>query len=211
MGRHDRAGRPSNNVPVTVEGIMKISSKSLTSSASIVLVTLAACFASAQTTNAPFSITVGGPERIKGGSTATISITVKNVTKDLIGLGFFSDPTDAKLMFAFDVRGADGRPAPETPFMKDKPLEGRFGRVNLKPGETLQMSADLNKLFDLTPGTYTIQLSRGVDDYILLPPGRPEDTDLQKPQGVQPDRRLPAPKKPGAIMRSNEIRLTVVP
>jgi hypothetical protein len=164
-----------------------------------------------QNLNEPFSITISAPQSVKTGSVAKMNVIVKNVSKRPIFFGICSDATRARLNFGFDVRGSDSRPASETPYMKDKRIEGHYGDVDLKPGETFQVREDISKLFDLTPGAYTIQLSRGENDCILHPPGRLADAELQKPvvtQLTQPQPSLPTPM---AIVKSNVVTLTVVP
>ncbi len=164
-----------------------------------------------QDSNERFSITISAPQSVKVGSVAKMSIIVKNVSKRPIFFGICSDATRARLNFDFDVQGPDGRPASETPYMKDKRIEGHYGTIDLKPGDTFRVSEDINKLFDLTSGAYTIQLSRGENDCVLHPPGRPADVELRKPvvtELTQPQPSLPIPR---AIVKSNIVTLNVVP
>jgi hypothetical protein len=186
---------------------MKISSEALIFATVAMTGIAVTCMGFGQNSNASFSITISAPQSVKTGSAAKVDITVKNISKQPIVFGIFNDAARAELNFGLDVLGPDGKRPSETPYMKNKTIHGSFGVIHLKPGETLQVSEDFSKLFDLTPGTYTIRLSRGENDNIPSQ-GRPGDSDLRKPAGTQPQQSIPAP---GAIVQSNEIRLTVVP
>ncbi|HLM83011.1 MAG TPA: hypothetical protein VK302_20610 [Terriglobales bacterium] len=164
-----------------------------------------------QDSNEPFSITISAPQSVKIGSVAKMSIIVRNVSKRSILFGICSDATRVRLNFDFDVHGPDGRPASETPYMKDKRIEGHYGTVDLKPGGTFRVSEDIEKLFDLTPGAYTIQLSRGENDCVLHPPGRLADLELRKPVVTGLPQLEPSLPTPRAIVKSNVVTLTVVP
>jgi hypothetical protein len=133
-------------------------------------------------------------------------------------------PDQGEFDFDFNVLSLEGTPVSETRYMKSVKGEDqgsgpqlvintRVWATRLEPGEALKCSADLNKLFDLAPAKYTVQLSRFENthsEYTNFPTNR--DTDLHPPEGSQPVQPQPQPARPrGAMAKSNTITLTVVP
>ena len=158
----------------------------------------------AQEEQLPFSITISAPLTVKTGS--KLAITVKNISGSPIDLGM---TRSVEFDFLYSVRDSEGKKAPETPL--HEAIEGKEPHTSphlvvwprwpylptpLSPGQTLKFDEDLAKLFDLKPGTYTVQLSRptGPGSAHRLP---------------QPDQ--PRPEKTEPMVTSNTIKLTVTP
>jgi hypothetical protein len=125
----------------------------------------------AQSDKPPVTITVSAPQTGKLGSKIQLDIVLTNVSNHIVG-GYFEDLSHGELNFDFDVRDSQGQTVPETCYMKA--VEGAprgscpdyilrthkgFSEDSIKPGETVTASADLSQLYDLQPGTYTVQLS----------------------------------------------------
>jgi hypothetical protein len=84
----------------------------------------------------------------------------------------------------------------------------------LKPGETLKISVDLCKMFELPPSRYTVQLSRFENAFALYGSGRREDTDLGPDHKIDPHPPVPIYEpSPNSNLevKSNTITLTVIP
>jgi len=125
----------------------------------------------AQNVEPPVSIVIRAPQNIKVGSTVKLDITMTNVSNRVVE-GHFESAIRGELNYDIEVRDSKGKSAPETCYMKavdglDRGTCPDFilrthkgiGEDSLKPGEAIKGSADLNELFDLQPGTYTIQAS----------------------------------------------------
>ena len=102
--------------------------------------------------------TLGDSVTVKAGSKITLEINVTNTSGHQIEY----DPGITKLVF--EVRNAQGKPAPLTPDgEKLRKLYGSTGHGQFVPqGETLAAGgAQLDGIYDLSkPGVYTIQVSR---------------------------------------------------
>jgi hypothetical protein len=158
-----------------------------------------------------FSITINAPDSVKLGSAIEMSIIVKNVADHPIVLG--SDGlTHNETNFTYDVRDAAGTIPSATPYMKGPgPSFGKVTYSKLAPGETLKLSIDLCKMFQFTPGKYTVQLSRFENDFVLGGDGAaaavgPPHNFVQKP----PVLFEPSPHS-NLKVTSNKITVTVVP
>jgi hypothetical protein len=149
----------------------------------------------AESTKPYFSVTISAPQRVKAGGAAIVSIAVTNTSKSTTAFssGFREDQGEFEC--DFNVLASDGKQAPETRYMKA--IKGKDQgpgpqlvtntkslSTRLAPGEALKFSADLNKLFDLAPGKYTVQLSHFESAWA---------------------------EHPGAVVKSNTIILTIVP
>jgi hypothetical protein len=93
----------------------------------------------------------------------------------------------------------------------------QFGKVTyskLKPGEALKLSIDLCKMFELTPGKYTVQLSRSENAFAMYGWERREYTDLgpnhKAAPGPPPPIYEPSPNT-NLEVKSNMITVSVVP
>jgi hypothetical protein len=93
----------------------------------------------------------------------------------------------------------------------------QFGKVTyskLKPGEALKLSIDLCKMFELTPGKYTVQLSRSENAFAMHGWERREYTDLgpnhKAAPGPPPPIYEPSPNT-NLEVKSNMITVSVVP
>jgi hypothetical protein len=160
-----------------------------------------------------FTITISAPASVKLGSAIEMSIIVKNVADHPIVLG--SDGlTHNETNFTYDVRDAAGTIPSATPYMKGPgPSFFKMTYSKLAPGEMLKLSIDLCKMFEFTPGKYTVQLSRFENDFALG--GKPKGADA----GVGPPHNFvqkppvlfePSPHS-NLKVTSNKITVTVVP
>lgn len=142
-----------------------------------------------------FSVTISAPQAVKVGSAAILNIAVTNTSSTTTPFSSGYGEDQGEFGCDFSVLTAEGKPAPETRYMKA--VEGkdqgpgpqlvistRSLSTRLAPGESMKFRADLNKLFDLEPGKYTVQLSRFESAW----EGRPE-----------------------AVVKSNTITITVTP
>jgi hypothetical protein len=159
-----------------------------------------------------FSITISAPESVKVGSTVELDIVVKNIADHPIVFGSYG-LTHNETNFTYDVRGSAGNVPSDTPYMNGPgPQFGKDTYSNLKPEETLKLSIDLCKMFELTPGKYTVQLSHFENAFALYGSGRREDSDLGPNHKIDP--RPPVPvyePSPNSNLevKSNTITVTV--
>jgi hypothetical protein len=170
---------------------MQISSKALF----LAIALAGTCMGFAQDLKPSFMISISAQSTLKARSSAILDITLTNISNRSITLSAGNN-AEGEMNFDIDVRDSEGKRAVARP--EAWPLSGHLGYVNLKPGEKLKAGTDIGKLFDLKPGTYRIQLSRseGVDR--LLPPD-PASIDLEQHAPI------------GPVIKSNTIRLTVIP
>jgi hypothetical protein len=149
----------------------------------------------------PFSITISASQAVKAGSAVWLGIAVKNISGSRIDMEMASG---VNFNFLFSVRHLEGNKAPETPLYDaiqgKEPhtsphisVSPRWSRLPtwLSPGETLYFNTDVDRLFELKPGKYTIQLSR--------------------PQGPGAAVEVQRPNQSGPVITSNTINLTVTP
>ena len=139
-----------------------------------------------------------------------IFITVTNESKSTIR--YYSHPlSHGECTFAFMVRNSAGELVKEdgrlkAPVSRNGFPEGCAGEVSeviLKPGGTINESANLSKLFDLSPGNYTVQISmttkvRSIT--VVLPPSIPKpEQDHSEVQVTQSNilNLVVVPKPPG--------------
>jgi hypothetical protein len=162
------------------------------------------CFA--QDLKPSFTISISAPNTVKAGSLARMDISLVNISNRTITLSTGNN-TEGELNFDIDVRDSEGKRAAPKP--DAWPLSGHLGYVNLKPGEKLKASADVGKLFDLKPGSYSVQVIRAEGaDRLVFPQQR--QSDLRGPEALQPAQ--PQPVAPiGPAIKSNTITVTVVP
>jgi hypothetical protein len=159
----------------------------------------------AQNAKPPVSITINAPQTVKVGSKIRLDVTMTNISNHVVH-GHFEDLAHGELNFDFDVRDSQGQPVPQTCYMKGAQGADRgscpefifrthkgYGDDLLKPGETITASADLIDLYDLQPGTYTVQVSWFE--------GR---TRYRNPQ-------QPRPPNGTAVAQSNIVSITVTP
>jgi hypothetical protein len=86
--------------------------------------------------------------------------------------------------------------------------------LKLAPGETLKLSIDLYKMFELTPGKYTVRLSRFENAFALYGSDRREDTDLGPNHKIDPHPPVPIYEpSPNSNLevKSNTLTITVGP
>jgi hypothetical protein len=148
--------------------------------------------ATAESAKPYFSVTISAQQSVKASGAAIVNIAVTNMSKSTTA---FSSGFAGEFERDFNVLASDGRQAPETRYMKavkgqdqgpgpQLVINTRSLSTRLAPGEALKFSADLNKLFDLAPGKYTVQLSHFENAWA---------------------------EHPGAMAKSNTISITVIP
>jgi hypothetical protein len=162
-------------------------------------------FASAQNTKQPVAIVIRAPQSAKSGSVIKVDITMTNVSNRAVK-GRFESAIHGELNFDIEVLDSERKPAPQTCYMRaigglDRGNCPDFmmrthrgaGQDSIAPGETIKGSSNLNELFELRPGTYTVQVS-----WFEL---RPTYNNAQ------------APRSPNAapVVKSNLISVTVTP
>jgi hypothetical protein len=175
----------------------------------------------AQHTTPAFSIVITSPKSVKSGASALLDVSVTNNTNHKIAFGL-EDVTRAEFNFDFEVRDSRGNLVPESRYMKAVKLEDqgpgprmvvttRVAQPDLKPGQTLTTQADLSKLFQLEPGTYSVQLSRAEGAHSFVLPQSREDTDLQPAKSASPAESLRPLPPMGMVAKSNKITIAVIP
>ena len=167
----------------------------------------------AQDAKPSFSITISAPERVKVGSAIELSIIVKNIADHPIVLG--SDGlTHNETNFTYDVRDSAGNVPADTPYMKGPgPQFVKPTYSKVAPGETLKLSIDLCKMFEFTPGKYTVQLSRFENAFALYGSLKRGDADSGAKHDAEqhpPVIYEPSPNS-NLEVKSNAITVTVGP
>jgi len=123
---------------------------------------------SAQATQPRYSITISPLATAKAGSELRVTIVQKNTTgTDQM---FWIEPAarlHGELLYQIDVLQSDGKKAARSKYfqgVRDDAgrLRGGIGlngvALGKKPGESIVSSIDLNELYDLQPGEYTVQV-----------------------------------------------------
>jgi hypothetical protein len=122
-----------------------------------------------QTSHAPLSLSISAPaSTVKAGSDVRVDITATNISDHDLDFGTEVGKAQAEKDFDIDVRDSAGKEPTETEYglLLHGKSKGPFGRggsfktMRLKPGQNYQDYSILNRVYDLTPGTYTIQASR---------------------------------------------------
>jgi hypothetical protein len=196
------------------------------------MISMAATYiCTAQVPAPPVSIAINAPENVKAGVPVEVGITVKNLSSVVIGIpgDLYTERGEIRLRgefsFDLDVQDAEGNSPPETDFMKavrhehDGPGSPFLERepseyLALEPGDVVKGGTDLNKLFKLKPGKYTITLQRTRFEL-------PRKSDLSGLVGQPPPhprayggiRTDPAQEPPimHSVVTSNTITITVTP
>jgi hypothetical protein len=146
------------------------------------------------------SYSITGP-KIAIVDSVRIFITATNDSKRTVR--YYSHPLgDGECSFAFMVRNSAGELVKEDERRMSrngvsKGCAGEMSELILKPGGTINESADLSKLFDLSPGNYTVQVSVTTKSIaVVLPPSIPKPE--RDPNEVE-------------VTQSNILNLVVVP
>jgi hypothetical protein len=161
-----------------------------------------------------FSITITAPERVKVGSMVELNIVVRNDADHPIIFGY-DGPTHNETNFTYDVRDSTGNvPSPSAYMKSPGPSVANTTYRPLKVGETLNLSIDLCKMYELTPGMYTVRLSRFENAFAVYGSDKPEDTDLARTYKVEPHppKALYEPSPHSNLeVKSNVVTVTVTP
>jgi hypothetical protein len=159
--------------------------------ASKIAFVLAIIFSAAISTSADtplFSVTLDTPRApLKSGAKLVLRVTVKNTSDHNIPFKRTNNPqSNEEFRYEIDVRDGSGHRAP--PSAQVRALQGQISMVEdinnhaywVKPGESYSDDLEITKLFDLTPGEYTVWVSK---DLLSRQP-RPEDTVKSNPVTV---------------------------
>lgn len=161
----------------------------------ITVVLLLSLTVSAEGAKPYFSVTISAPQSIKAGAEAIVNIAVTNTSNSATVFSDGHSEDQGEFECDFNVLTSEGKSAPETRYMKavkgedqgpgpQLVISTKSLSTRLAPGQALKFTADINKLFDLAPGKYTVQLSRF------------------ESAGAE---------HPGVTVKSNTITVTVVP
>lgn len=125
----------------------------------------------AQTPVARYSITISLPNAtIKAGSEARVQVVQKNTTNQ--DQPFWDEKVaglNGEYLYLIDVLQSDGTKPQSTKYFREVRddagnfLPGTAGNgwlITKRPGETITSSFDLNELYELKPGKYTVQVSQ---------------------------------------------------
>jgi len=119
-----------------------------------------------QSSKPTFSISLTADKDInKVGSEVRVKATVTNISNSKIALGRSMDDR-GEFEFAIDVHNDKGTVPPLTEYGRgvikhEIPVMVPYGGYsNLQPGETFKSELIVTKLFELSPGKYTVQLER---------------------------------------------------
>jgi hypothetical protein len=151
---------------------MKISSRFVWVAIGLVVVAWGQC--PAQTAKAPLAITLTVSHNPVYGPGLWVDATVKNVSKERIGL-WGSALILGEEFFDLDVRNSANLAAQDSDSMKRRRAanfvsDARTGCYTLAPGESRVIGTNLTRLFQLSPGTYSVQVT--LPRFIVLDPGR---------------------------------------
>lgn len=116
----------------------------------------------------PFSLTLHEPKApARVGSEIHLTVTVANTSNHDVSFGVAPGiAPDQTMSYNIEIRDAQGREAPPTPFLRDlrehpKPTSGSIFGYTLAPGESYEEELVITRLYDLTqPGKYTIKVAR---------------------------------------------------
>lgn len=181
------------------------------------LVSMAATLATVtlgQSAQPSFSISIDAPKTFKANSAIELQVEVRNTSDHPIIFGSFGLDRGEQC-FIFAMHREDGSTPPDAAYMSS--TASQFGRLKyskLAPEQSLKLSIDLRKRFDLSPGTYSVQLSRFENDFAVYGSTRREETDLG-PGHVQRQTPVPPLYQPSPNsnleVKSNTITFTVLP
>jgi hypothetical protein len=131
---------------------------------------------SGQNAQPPFTITLTAPKNpLKIGSKIRVDIMLKNTSNTDISVSKSNAEDQAEFSYVIDVRDEKDEPPPKTEYARS--LNGEDANdpkhikvvvssdviSTLKPGETLNDIAVLNRLYDLSrPGKYVVQIGRQI-------------------------------------------------
>ncbi len=124
---------------------------------------------SAQSPRPRYSIAVSAEKAtVRTGSELRLKIVQKNTTDKDQPFWIEGNPeSHGEYLYLIDVRQSDGKEAPRSKYFRGvRDDAGNFrggialsgGLINVKPGAAITSSIDLNKLYDLKPGRYTVQV-----------------------------------------------------
>jgi len=108
-----------------------------------------------------FSITISGPSEVKAGAASYVDIVVENISSHQIMFGWDGrGERHAQSCFAIDIHDLAGKVPAYIPDYRKQAHYMNVMYTHLEPGEKLTFRLDLHEVFELTPGKYTVQLSR---------------------------------------------------
>jgi hypothetical protein len=181
------------------------------------LVSMAATLVTAtlgQSAKPSFSISINAPKTFKANSAVELQVEVRNTSDHPIIFGSFGLDRGEQC-FIFAMHREDGSTPPDAAYMKSTASQFvHLKYLRLVPEESLKLSIDLPKRFDLSPGTYSLQLSYFENSFALYGPASREASDLGPGhvQSQQPAIPLAQPSPNSNLeVKSNTITFTVLP
>jgi hypothetical protein len=107
------------------------------------------------------SLSISAEQSARIGSEVKVKTNLTNITNHVLYLSDSNRDCD----YSTEVRDDKGNPAPETTYKHQLRCnqglsDGRVKTVSLKPHESKQDEVVLNRLYDLRPGRYEVQVER---------------------------------------------------
>lgn len=136
---------------------------------SAIFLLLSTTFAQAPQSPSPYLLTISVPTiAASAGTPITIQVAVKNNSQGDVTVLKSRASTRGELSYDVTVVTARGGPVPLTPY--GRALHGQATTppimiqrkpyaATLKPGETIVDTIDLSRIYQLTPGSYIVQVS----------------------------------------------------
>ena len=118
---------------------------------------------SAQSTRAPFSLTISAPSVVPVGSELRLNVTLTNTSNHSISLPRSNGDAQAELYTDVDVWSEQDGPAAETGYrrsLREDSVVRSDVLVTLEPGKSHTDQIVVTKLFELRPDAYKIQVRR---------------------------------------------------
>ena len=172
---------------------------------------------------AKVSLTISAPPTVVAGSPLMLEVVLQNTSSKVTTLGYDGWHV-AETLFGLQVEDSSGRIVPD-----QESVRGYTSLVvlDLKPKETMKVSVDLIKHFDLQPGTYSVRAKTTDREFWMAPHPEPNlyAGRMERLYRLQPDiyaapgkiTETPArgetvtPPPPGKKVKSNVITVTVLP
>jgi hypothetical protein len=109
----------------------------------------------------PFALSISSKPVVALGSPVEIRVRLTNKsTHDINGSTMHNRGFCPS--YVYDIRDQSGNAVQQKE--SDQAIQGSLRVMMLKPGESRDETTTINEMFDLWPGTYTVQLSKPVSD-----------------------------------------------
>jgi hypothetical protein len=111
--------------------------------------------------NPPFALSISSEPVFALGSAVEVRIRLTNTSAHEIH-GSAMNVDGFAISYNYDVRDQSGNKLEQKPFDQSRRIGGPT--FTLKPGQTQGDSTNLSEYYDISPGKYTVQLSKPVSD-----------------------------------------------